>query len=40
MSPHTEYEEAAIYMEIIQRHHPGVKKAVEFGSGGAAMHFI
>lgn len=40
MSPHTEYEEeAAIYAEIIQRHHPGVKKAVEFGSGGGSNAF-
>lgn len=40
MSPHTEYEEeAAIYAEIIQRYHPGVKKAVEFGSGGGSNAF-
>src|SRR5690606_10677843 len=40
MSPHTEYEEeAAIYAEIIQRHHPDVKKAVEFGSGGGSNAF-
>lgn len=40
MSPHTEYEEeAALYMEIIRRHHPAVKKAVEFGSGGGSNAF-
>lgn len=40
MSPHTEYEEEAeIYAEIIQRHHPGVRKAVEFGSGGGSNAF-
>ena len=40
MSPHTEYEEeATIYAEIIQRHHPEVKEAVEFGSGGGSNAF-
>ncbi len=40
MSPHTEYEEeAALYVEIIHRHHPAVKKAVEFGSGGGSNAF-
>lgn len=37
MSPHTEYEEeAGLYLEIIRRHHPGVRTAVEFGSGGGS----
>ncbi|WP_033542955.1 class I SAM-dependent methyltransferase [Planococcus sp. CAU13] len=37
MSPHTEYEEeAGLYLEIIRRYHPDVKKAVEFGSGGGS----
>lgn len=40
MSPHTEYEEeAGLYLEIIRRHHPGVRKAVEFGSGGGSNAF-
>lgn len=40
MSPHTEYEEeASLYLEIIRRHHPAVKKAVEFGSGGGSNAF-
>lgn len=40
MSPHTEYEEeAAIYAEIIQRHHPEVEKAIEFGAGGGSNAF-
>ncbi len=37
MSPHTEYEEeAALYMDILRRHHPSIEKAVEFGSGGGS----
>lgn len=37
MSPHTEYEEeASLYLEIIRRYHPDVKKAVEFGAGGGS----
>lgn len=37
MSPHTEYEEEAhLYLAIIQRYHPTVKKALEFGSGGGS----
>ncbi|MBZ5199936.1 class I SAM-dependent methyltransferase [Planomicrobium chinense] len=37
MSPHTEYEEeAGLYLEIIRRYHPGVRTAVEFGSGGGS----
>lgn len=37
MSPHTEYEEEAyLYLDIIQRYHPDVKKALEFGSGGGS----
>ncbi|WP_416143588.1 class I SAM-dependent methyltransferase [Planococcus koreensis] len=40
MSPHTEYEEeASLYLDIIRRHHPEVKKAVEFGSGGGSNAF-
>lgn len=40
MSPHTEYEEeAGLYLEIIRRHHTGVRKAVEFGSGGGSNAF-
>lgn len=40
MSPHTEYEEeAGLYLEIIQRFHPSVKRAVEFGSGGGSNAF-
>ncbi|PSL36341.1 methyltransferase family protein [Planomicrobium soli] len=37
MSPHTEYEEeASLYLDIIQRYHPDVKQALEFGSGGGS----
>lgn len=37
MSPYTEYEEeAGLYLQIIQRFHPGIKTAVEFGSGGGS----
>lgn len=37
MSPHTEYEEeAGLYLQIIRKFHPGVKHAVEFGSGGGS----
>lgn len=40
LSPHTEYEEeASYYLEIIQRYHPDVKEAVEFGSGGGSNAF-
>jgi hypothetical protein len=40
MSPHTEYEEeASLYLQIIQRYHPGVKSAIEFGSGGGSNAF-
>lgn len=40
MSPHTEYEEeASLYLDIIRRHHPGVRKAVEFGAGGGSNAF-
>ncbi|HSJ37703.1 MAG TPA: class I SAM-dependent methyltransferase [Planococcus sp. (in: firmicutes)] len=37
MSPHTEYKkEAALYLALIRRFHPAVKRAVEFGSGGGS----
>lgn len=40
MSPHTEYEEeASIFLNIIHRYHPDVKKALEFGSGGGSNAF-
>ncbi|RNF39718.1 class I SAM-dependent methyltransferase [Planococcus salinus] len=40
MSPHTEYEEeASIFLKIIHRYHPEVKKALEFGSGGGSNAF-
>ncbi|TWT01919.1 bifunctional 2-polyprenyl-6-hydroxyphenol methylase/3-demethylubiquinol 3-O-methyltransferase UbiG [Planomicrobium sp. CPCC 101079] len=40
MSPHTEYEEeASLYLEIIQRYHPNVKRGVEFGAGGGSNAF-
>lgn len=41
MLPHIEYEEeASDYLEIIQRYRPGVKKAVEFGSGGGSQRLL
>lgn len=40
MSPHTEYEEeASLYLDIIQRHRPDIRTAVEFGSGGGSNAF-
>ncbi|WP_271853854.1 class I SAM-dependent methyltransferase [Planococcus maritimus] len=37
MSPYTEYEEeAGLYWELMQKYHPHIQKAVEFGSGGGS----
>lgn len=40
LSPHTEYEEEAnLFLKIVQRYHPTVKNALEFGSGGGSNAF-
>ena len=40
LSPHSEYEEeAGLFLEIIQRYHPAIHDALEFGSGGGSNAF-